>query len=184
MSTIWGCRYRVAEVHEVDNQIRKAVRLSGYLRDIIWKNMTTESKTRIYKTCVRPIMTYAAETRAEMSVTKRKMRTEEMKIRRTIKGITLQDRICQENTRGELGVKDVVRWVRERERETLVLKRPHRTNESRPNCKVGQNTKTRNKAASWQALKTLVWKLDIRITGRLMTELTGLCPITRRKKKI
>lgn len=36
--------------------------------------------------------TYAAETRAETSVTKRKMRTAEMKILRTIKGITLHDR--------------------------------------------------------------------------------------------
>lgn len=105
-------------VNEVDNQIRKAVRISGYLRDIIWRNkyMTAESKIRIYKTCVRPIMTYAAETRAETSATKRKMRTAEMKILRTIKGTTLHDRIRNEDTRRELGVQDVVRWVRERRR--------------------------------------------------------------------
>ncbi|XP_048516533.1 uncharacterized protein LOC125502453 [Dendroctonus ponderosae] len=105
-------------VNKVENQIRKAVRVSGCLRDIIWKNkyMTTGSKTRIYKTYVRPIMTYAVETRAETFATERKMRTAEMKILRTIKGITLHDRIRNENTRRELGVQDVVRWMRERRR--------------------------------------------------------------------
>ncbi|PSN35708.1 hypothetical protein C0J52_24219 [Blattella germanica] len=40
--------------------------ISGALREVIWRNKFTsiESKTCIYKTCVRPIMTNAAETRA------------------------------------------------------------------------------------------------------------------------
>ena len=51
---------------EVKSQARNASMISGALRDVIWRNkfMSIESKTRIYKTCVRPIMTYAAETRA------------------------------------------------------------------------------------------------------------------------
>ena len=48
--------------------------------------MSIESKTRIYKTCVRPIMTYATETAA----TKQMLRTTEIKILRLIVGKTLE----------------------------------------------------------------------------------------------
>ena len=43
---------------EVKAQTVKASLISGYLRDIIWQNkyMLVDSKTRIYKTCVRPII--------------------------------------------------------------------------------------------------------------------------------
>ncbi|XP_011631965.1 uncharacterized protein LOC105423758 [Pogonomyrmex barbatus] len=72
---------------EVRTQAIKAARISGYLRDIIWRNqhISARSKIRIYKTCVRPILTYIAETRAETSKTKRIMRATKIKILRTIK---------------------------------------------------------------------------------------------------
>ena len=46
---------------EVKAQTLEAFLLSAYLLDIIGRNkyMSVDSKTRIYKTCVRPIMTYA-----------------------------------------------------------------------------------------------------------------------------
>ena len=42
----------------------KAARISGCLYNLIWDNryMSTDSKVRIYKTNVRPVLTYAAET--------------------------------------------------------------------------------------------------------------------------
>ena len=48
--------------------------------------MTTRSKIRIYKTCVRPVMTYAIETRAENMIAKRLLRITEMWILRLITG--------------------------------------------------------------------------------------------------
>jgi len=44
--------------------------MSGYLRDIIWRNkyMSLRSKIRIYKICVRPVMTDAIETRMETNI--------------------------------------------------------------------------------------------------------------------
>jgi len=36
--------------------------------------MSTENKMRIYKTCIRPILTYAAEIRAETSKTKKELK--------------------------------------------------------------------------------------------------------------
>lgn len=44
---------------EVRDQKIKAFIISGNLRDIIWRNkhMSIKNKTRIYKICIRPIMT-------------------------------------------------------------------------------------------------------------------------------
>ncbi|GJQ76166.1 hypothetical protein Trydic_g1911 [Trypoxylus dichotomus] len=52
---------------EVRAQINKATRISSYLRDLTWRNEYTsaESKVRIYKTAVRPVLAYTAETRAD-----------------------------------------------------------------------------------------------------------------------
>lgn len=56
--------------------------------------MSKESKIRIiYKACVRPVLTYAAEKWAETSATKRMMRTAEMKNLRSIKGVTFGNKI-------------------------------------------------------------------------------------------
>ncbi|XP_044744146.1 uncharacterized protein LOC123306294 [Coccinella septempunctata] len=105
-------------VEEVRTQAHKVDKIGGCLRDIVWNNktMSHKAKTRIYKACVRPVLTYAAETRAETSTTKRMARTTEMRILRSIKGITLRDHVRSSDIREELEVQDVVRWVRARRR--------------------------------------------------------------------
>ncbi|XP_045461035.1 uncharacterized protein LOC123671322 [Harmonia axyridis] len=72
--------------HEVRKQADKACRVVGALRDVILNNkhMSKHSKAMIYKTCVRPIMTYGIETRADNKRTKSILRTTEKKILRTI----------------------------------------------------------------------------------------------------
>ena len=93
--------------------------ISGYLRDIIWRNkyMSVDSKTRIYKTCVRPIMTYAIETRAENATKKRLLRTTEMITLRGITGCRLRDHIRSNDIKTQCGILDVVRWGRIRRRK-------------------------------------------------------------------
>ena len=56
---------------EVKMQTTKAARISGCLYNLIWLNkyMSTDCKVRIYKTNVRPVLTYASETRAETTYT-------------------------------------------------------------------------------------------------------------------
>ena len=58
---------------EVKTQVKKAARVSGCLHHTVWKNkhMSIISKTRIYRTAVRLILTYAAETRADTNRRKR-----------------------------------------------------------------------------------------------------------------
>lgn len=103
---------------EAQNQTIMAARVSGFLRDVIWRNkhMSIESKTRIYKTCVRPIMTYAIETRAETAATKQLLRATEMKTLRSITGKTLRDREKSSDIRALCDIQDVVRWARSRRR--------------------------------------------------------------------
>ncbi|XP_050457558.1 uncharacterized protein LOC126854663 [Cataglyphis hispanica] len=103
---------------EVQGQIDKAARISGYLKEIIWRNkhMKREAKVKIYKTCVRPIMTYAAETRADIRKTKSMVRTTEMRTLRAIAGYTLRDRVPNVTIRETCGVQDIIRWARQRRR--------------------------------------------------------------------
>jgi len=54
--------------------------------------MSISSKARIYRTVVRPILTYAVETRADTDRTKRTLRTTEMRTLRGIVNVTLRDR--------------------------------------------------------------------------------------------
>ncbi|XP_056630500.1 uncharacterized protein LOC130441040 [Diorhabda sublineata] len=89
------------------SQINKASALSGCLRDIVWSNpyMRKDSKIRIYKTCIRPIMTYSTEVREDNNKTKQMLRVAEMKTLRTIVGKTRR------------GIQDIVRWGRQRNRQ-------------------------------------------------------------------
>jgi hypothetical protein len=50
----------------VRTQASRAARISGCLYNLIWLNkyVSTDSKVRIHKTNVRPVLTYASETRA------------------------------------------------------------------------------------------------------------------------
>jgi hypothetical protein len=67
---------------EVRMQAMKAARIPGCLYNLIWFNkyMSTECKVRIYKINVRPVLTYASETRSETTYTQQLLQTTEMKI--------------------------------------------------------------------------------------------------------
>lgn len=52
---------------EVNTPTNKTATVSGTLRDMISRNkdLTTRSKTRIYKPCIRSIIVHSKETRAD-----------------------------------------------------------------------------------------------------------------------
>lgn len=78
--------------------------------------MSTRSKVRIYKTYIRPILTYTAETRADIIKMKRILRTTEMRTLRAIRGVTLRDRMRNEQIRQDCDIQNIVRWSRARRR--------------------------------------------------------------------
>ncbi|XP_057667256.1 uncharacterized protein LOC130900574 [Diorhabda carinulata] len=103
-------------VKDLKSQINKATAISGCLRQTIWANeyMRKDSKVRIYKTCIKPIMTYGIETREETNKTKSMLRVAEMKMLRTKVGKTRVKRIRFTDIREQCGVRDIVRWGRQR----------------------------------------------------------------------
>lgn len=99
--------------------INKSAAIAGSLRETVWANkyMRMDSKIKIYKTCVRPIMTYGIEAREDTNKTKSMLRVAEMKILRTIVGKTRRDRVRNTEVREQCEVQDVVRWGRQRRRQ-------------------------------------------------------------------
>ena len=91
----------------------KAARISGCLYNLIWSNkyMSTECKVRIYKPNVRPVLTYASETRAETAYTQQLLRTTEMKTIRAIHRKTFRDKIHSDHLRHLSGIQDIVKWT-------------------------------------------------------------------------
>ncbi|KAI4476135.1 hypothetical protein M0804_013842 [Polistes exclamans] len=103
----------------VEDQTTKAFIIPGYLKDITWrkKHMSIKSKARIYKTCIRPIKTYAAETSAESTITERIRRTTEVRTLRAITETSLKDRRRNKEIRKESKTQCVVKWIKRRRRE-------------------------------------------------------------------
>ena len=64
--------------------------MAGCLNDLAWTNkyMRKETKSKTYKTTVRPIMTNALETRAETWKTRQMLEANEMKVLRKTVGKT------------------------------------------------------------------------------------------------
>ena len=79
--------------------------------------MTIESKMKIYKSTVRPITTYGAETRAETERTKQLLRTTEMKTLRSAIGVTLWDRMRNKDVRDQCNIQDINKWIQVRRKK-------------------------------------------------------------------
>jgi len=104
---------------EVRTQVMKAARISGCLYNTIWRNkhMSTDCKVRIYKTNVRPVLTYGSETRAETAYTQQLLRTIEIKTISAIHGKTLRDKIPSDHLRHPSAIQDINKWTDARRRE-------------------------------------------------------------------
>ena len=77
-----------------------------------------DNKTKIYKTCVRPVFSYGIEARADTTGTQQLLQTAEIRVIRAIQGKTLLDKIRNEDLRATCGIQDIVDWViRVRRRE-------------------------------------------------------------------
>ena len=66
---------------------------------------------------MRPVLTYASETRAETACTQQLLRTTEMKTIRAIHRKTLRDKIRSDHLRHLSGIQDIVKCTEDRRRE-------------------------------------------------------------------
>jgi hypothetical protein len=86
---------------EVRHQAIRASKISRCLNETIWSNKHLRNKTKvcIYKSVVRLILTYAAETRADMVRTTQILEATEMKMLRRILNKTWIDKIRNKRIR-------------------------------------------------------------------------------------
>ena len=71
---------------EVSHQAIKASKISGCLDDTVWSNkfLSIEPKVHIYKSAVKPILTYTAETRTDTAKTSKLLEVTEMNTLRIV----------------------------------------------------------------------------------------------------
>ena len=81
------------------------------------KYLWNEAKVRIYKSIVRPILTYAAETRTDTAKTRQFLEVTEMKTLRRIINKTKWDRIRNDRIRELCEIQNITFWVQRRRTE-------------------------------------------------------------------
>ena len=108
---------------EVKMQTTKAARVSGCLYNLIWLNkyMSTDCKVRIYKTNVRPVLTYASERRPETTYTQQLLRITEVKVIRAMHGKRLRDKIRSDPLRQLSGIQDIIKWANVRRESGVTM---------------------------------------------------------------
>lgn len=104
---------------EVKTQAHKALQNAAALNSMVFCNnyMSTSAKVRIYKTCIRPILTYAAECRTDTARTTSISNAAEMLVLRRILKKTRRDRIRNDDIRETCGISPITRFVRNRRKE-------------------------------------------------------------------
>ena len=85
--------------------------ISGVICD---KKMPRKLKVRLYKTVIRPIILYGAETWTMNKKEEKILETTEMRMLRRIRGVTRTDRMRNQDLRNELGISNIKDKVREK----------------------------------------------------------------------
>lgn len=106
-------------IKETMQQIQKGLKTAAALNSIIFCNnyISTAVKTRIYKTSIRPIITYGAECRTDTTRTKSAINATEMRILRRIQKKTRRDRFRNEEIRKQCdNIQDINKYIRDKRR--------------------------------------------------------------------
>ena len=77
------------------------------------KQMSLRARAKVYKSIVRPVLLYGAETRATKETDLKLLEKTEMRMLMWIKGISLKDHVKSEKIRAELGVAQIRDKVKE-----------------------------------------------------------------------
>jgi hypothetical protein len=80
---------------------------------MIWQNkyLSLETKVRIYKSVVRPILTYSVETQADIPKTKQLLGTRELNTLRKTVGKTRLDHVTNQDIRQPCGIQPIREWI-------------------------------------------------------------------------
>lgn len=79
------------------------------------KEVSRKTKMTVYKTIVRPILTYGCESWVMSRRIKARVAASEMKFLRRVKGVSLRDRIRSKQIREELEIEDIMEFIEKRQ---------------------------------------------------------------------
>ena len=96
----------------IQDRIRKYTENVNFLYPLLKdKNIPVKVKVTIYKTILRPILTYGCEAWTLTTKTTSRVQAAEMRVLRMIRGVTRRDRMRNANIRDELGVESIITFV-------------------------------------------------------------------------
>jgi hypothetical protein len=92
----------------------------GFLdrNDRIWRNkyLTWDPNVRIYRSAVRPILTYSVDTRVDTSATELSETTEMKTLWKTVRKTRL-DHVTSQNITQQCGIQPIREWILKRREE-------------------------------------------------------------------
>lgn len=102
---------------EINERIEKTIRLYYAMNQkfIKKKEITKQTKIKIYNTIYRPVLTYGCESWTLTSNQRSKIQATEMKYLRGVVGKTRRDRVRNEQIREELGVQPIMEFIEQRQ---------------------------------------------------------------------
>ncbi|XP_076030920.1 uncharacterized protein LOC143019109 [Oratosquilla oratoria] len=109
-----GVMYDDKGTHEgaVQDRIQKYTVNVNFLYSLLKdKNIPVKVKTTIYKSILRPILTYGCEAWVLTTKTTLRVQAAEMRVLRMIHGVSKSNRLCNENIRRELGVESIISYI-------------------------------------------------------------------------
>src|SRR5699024_3306636 len=102
---------------EINNRIEKALKVYHLMNKnfINRKEISQKTKTSVFKTIYRPILTFGCESWVLTKAQKSKIQATEMKFLRRIKGVTRLDKIRNQKIREDLEVKPTLAYIENRQ---------------------------------------------------------------------
>ena len=96
---------------ELQRRITLAWAAYGALSDIFKSSIPNHLKKKTFDQCILPVMTYGAETLSLTQATATKLRVAQRGMERSMLGLTLRDRVRNEEIRRRTGVTDVIERI-------------------------------------------------------------------------
>ncbi|CAG9837260.1 unnamed protein product [Diabrotica balteata] len=99
------------QTHELKRRVGLGWAAFGKLRETFKSELPTCLKRKVFDQCVLPVLTYGAETLTLTKAAATKLRVTQRRMERSMLGITLRDRITNEDIRRRTGVTDIIEKI-------------------------------------------------------------------------
>lgn len=99
------------QTNELQRRISLGWAAFGKLRNVLKSDMPISLKRKTFNTCILPVITYGAETLTLTKATITKLQVAQRKMERAMIGVSLRDRVRNEDLRRRTGVQDIIERI-------------------------------------------------------------------------